>query len=255
MNASAKQATKPGTRRRLGYRWPVQAALAACLMATLVPAQAGTDGSKLLRASAAKGAPAQSNRVGMTGPLVDLSVRNWQWFMSIPAGVGPTVDDGLNCGINQDGPVWFMGGPLFENYTRTCRIPLGKKIFLPIIDVIADYPCPADPTFKPAAGQTLEAFLNALAGGLMDQVTLAQAQFDGRPVEVHRLTSKLFGFTAAADLKNSFDSCATGSPQVATSDGFFVLLPPPSRGQHVLRIQSTFGAAGHTEGTYNLIIE
>jgi hypothetical protein len=231
--------------------------LGACLLGSGSPAAAGTDGSRSLApAHFANGALSQSPAIQADPALVALTVANWRWFLSIPLAVGPNKDaDGLNCGINQDGDVWFIGGPLSSSFTRTCHIPFGKRILSPIVDVINDFPCTADPTFKPAPGQSLEAFLTDGAKYVVDLTRLAQAQFDGSPLRVQRVTSKLFGFTAAADLAPDFDSCVTGSPQLGVSDGLFVLIPPPSRGHHVLHIKSVHDWWHTSEGTYHLIVD
>jgi hypothetical protein len=244
--------------RSASGRLAVQAVMAASLLGSGFTASAGTDGSKSVApvrlANAALLQP--QTRVGGSD-LGDLTASNWQWFMSIPFDVSPTNDTGgLNCGINQDGPVWFLGGPLGGSFTRTCHIPSGKKILSPIIDFVNDFPCP-DPTFKPAPGQSLEAFLTTGVTPLVDAVTLAEAQFDGKPLAAQRVTSKLFRFTGAVDLSPTFDPCVTGSPQLGVSDGYFVLIQPPSRGKHVLHIRSvhTDPKIGTSEGTYNLIID
>jgi hypothetical protein len=238
-------------------RLAAQVVLAACLLSGGVfPADAATDGSKAVPPMRfADGARPQSHANDGGSGLVDLTVSNWQWFMSIPFAVSPTNDtDGANCGISQNGQVWFLGGPLGGSFTRTCHIPAGKKILSPIIDFINDFPCP-DPNFKPAPGQSLEAFLTEGVTPLIDMVTLAEAQLDGKPLAVQRATSRLFKFTAAADLSPTFDPCVTGSPQLGVSDGYFVQIQPPSRGRHVLHIKSVHPWFGTSEGNYNLIID
>ncbi len=168
----------------------------------------------------------------------------------MPANVNPSLDDGTNCGINQDGPVWFLGGPISPNFSRTCTIPHGKAILSPIANFINDYPCP-DPAFKPAAGQTLEDFL---AAGIADLViqTSGQAILDGKLLKAQRLTTTLFGFTGAASL-SALDPCVTGSPQVGVSDGYYVFIEPLARGDHVLQITSN-GPFGPSNGTFTLKI-
>ena len=104
--------------------------------------------------------------------------RFWQWYMSIPVGVGPLNDtDGTQCGINQNGSVWFIGGPVGSTFTRSCTIPKGKAILAPILNYINDYPCP-DPTFQPASGQTLEDFLVTGVTPIIDGVTVHTAYLE-----------------------------------------------------------------------------
>ena len=173
--------------------------------------------------------------------------------MSIPKSVNPSDEaGGANCEINQQGPVWFLGGPLGSSFTRSCTIPAGKAILSPIVTFINDYPCP-DPTFQPAPGQSLDDFLRIGVAPILDSVTLATAEFDRKPLKVRRVVTKLFSFTGAASLV-PFDSCITGSPQLGVSDGFFVFIEPPEPGEHILKIDSVSPFTGTSQGTYNLKI-
>jgi hypothetical protein len=71
-------------------------------------------------------------------------------------------------------------------------------------------------------------------------------------VAVRRVATGLFGFTAAADW-STLDPCITGPPQLAVSDGYWVFLEPPTRGDHLLVLRSV-SIFGTTQGTYTLKI-
>jgi hypothetical protein len=164
--------------------------------------------------------------------------------------------DGTQCGINQEGPVWFLAGPLGSTFERSCTIPAGKAILSPIVGFLNDYPCP-DPAFQPASGQTLEDFLRTGVAGFIDAVTQAQADLDGVSLQVQRITAGLFAFTGAADLV-ALDTCITGSPQLGVSDGYFLFIQPLSPGAHTLSIHSTIAPSGSpptvTNATFHLTI-
>jgi hypothetical protein len=186
--------------------------------------------------------------------------RWWQWFDSIPLGVSPQKDTtGIQCGINQGGLVWFIGGPLGSSFSVSCTIPKGKAILAPIIDVNNDYPCPV-PNFEPATGQSLENFLttgsNEFWGATqyIDGTSVHTSELDGKPLDDLRITTDLFSFTGAASLAPQFDSCVTGSPQVGVSDGYFLFIEPLSVGHHTLHIHSESSVWGISDGTYNLNI-
>ncbi|CAN5879159.1 hypothetical protein BH11PSE8_BH11PSE8_27660 [soil metagenome] len=187
--------------------------------------------------------------------LSELAVRWNRWFESIPAGVVPHGDSsGANCGISQSGQIWFLSGPLGGTFVNACTIPAGKAIMAPVFNVIDDYPCPAEFEFEPKPGQGLEAFLTADAAQYVN-LDYRTALLDGAPLRVHRVRTPLFGFTAAAS-KVASDPCITGSPQLAVSDGYYVFIDPPARGQHVLQLRSApsvFGGA--TDVTINLTIK
>jgi len=202
-------------------------------------------------------APPNSNPYGRT--YGEWAAEWWKWVDAIPQGVNPIVDkDGSQCAINQNGPVWFLAGTHGGSATRYCTIPAGKAIFFPLFTYLDDYPCPETPPtppFQPAPGQSLEDFLIADAKSVVDLVNHLVADLDGRELSnvfSYRAHSKLFSFTAAIDRKVT-DSCITGSPQLAVTDGYWLLLEPLSRGEHTLHFLGAIN--GFTiEATYHLSV-
>jgi len=70
------------------------------------------------------------------------------------------------------------------------------------------------------------------------------------------VVSGLFQFTAAADLKLTGDPCVTGSPQLAISDGYWVMLKPLNHGEHVIHFKAGVSAWGPPlDVTYIITIE
>ena len=189
--------------------------------------------------------------------------RGWRWIYSIPLGVSPWKDTtGVQCGINQSGPVWFIGGPIGSTFRVSCNIPKGKAILSPIIDFNNDYPCPVPKKkpkdyvpFEPATDQTLADFLTMTTTSLIDGVTVHKAELDGKPLNDLRVPAGLFSFTGAASLAPEIDSCVTGSPQVGVSDGYFLFIEPLSVGHHILHIHSELPSWNlSSDGTYDLNI-
>ncbi len=179
--------------------------------------------------------------------------RWWKWAMSIPYNVSLWKDTyGTQCGINQSGSVWFIGAPLGGNVTRSCTMPKGKAVLVPIVDAINDYPCP-DPSFEPATGQTLENYLQI--GAVQNINTFTNLSFTISPLspfKKQRVTTDLFSFTAAADLQKEVDPCVTGSPQLGVSDGHFVFIEPLKVGHYVLHFHSEAPGYGTTDGDFEL---
>lgn len=184
-----------------------------------------------------------------------------QWALSIPAEVTPFLDpDGTHCGTLQSGPVWFLagtGGPL-SRVTRTCSIPLGRAIFLPIAGYLNDYPCP-NPAFQPAPGQSIEAFLAEGAAPFTDQVHVIEAELDGVPIVnlmAFRSRTPMVSFTAAANLRrDDVDPCITGSPQLGVADHYALMLKPLSAGNHTLHFKAGISSSViTTDVTYHLTI-
>jgi hypothetical protein len=184
--------------------------------------------------------------------LADLAARWTRWLTSMPAGVHPFGGDesGANCGINQEGPVWFLAAPLVAAYTGHCIVPAGKAIAMPVFSYLNDYPCP-DASFQPPPGQSLETFLGEFAAMLSDATSLKAASLNGRSLPVRRVASRLFGFTGAASLQ-TFDACITGSPQLGLIDGWWVLIDPLPPGRHVLTVQVNNPFTGATQGSFTL---
>jgi hypothetical protein len=190
-------------------------------------------------------------RIGANS-LARLTAQFWRWVYSIPVGVDPGSDTtGVNCGINQEGDVWFLAGLSSGDSTVTCTVPAGKTIVSAVYASIDDYPCPPDFDFQPPPNQSLEEFLLQDDAQYVDPET-ALAQLDWRPLRVKRIKSRLFSFTAAASHSVS-DPCVTGSPQLGVSDGYFVFIEPLPRGDHVLQL-SWYGPLASGSRTVHLEI-
>lgn len=180
------------------------------------------------------------------------SVKWWQWSLSIPADTNPMLDDnGAFCGVKQKGPVWFLAGVFFGGTAeRHCTVPHGKSILFPIANAFwinsalddpnnteNDYRRLASESLPPLVGGDLEASLNGKSIVFNPQAPIVRSQ---SPV-----------FTVKFPANNVFgldSDVLTGFPVV--SDGFWVMLPPLTRGTHVLH----FRAAQAQDVTYHLTV-
>jgi hypothetical protein len=64
----------------------------------------------------------------------------WQWSFSIPTANHPSDNySPEKCGINQAGPVWFLADQFGGREERTCTIPAGRAIFVPLLVGEYDY--------------------------------------------------------------------------------------------------------------------
>lgn len=198
---------------------------------------------------------AQNGREPWQGKLLEqLVIDHQRWMFSVPIGVSAAnkAETGANCGLNQDGPVWNLLGPGgLPTFIVSCTLPAGKAIFMPALAYFYEYPCSPDyPQLPP--GQNLEAFLRAMTAEFIDGISLAQVTLDGRPVKVRRVATGMFSFTGAQDWVG-YDSCITGSPQVAQADGLWVLIDPPAPGRHVIKMNVTHSLYGALfDGTWNI---
>ena len=114
--------------------------------------------------------PLDSKPYGVTYP--DWTVKWWQWFLAIPQDDHPMNDEtGKNCGVNQDNPnVWYLTTTGSGTVVRTCSIPAGKALLVPIAANECSYA--EFPNLKSEA----ELRACAVSG---DEVSAIQASIDG----------------------------------------------------------------------------
>lgn len=180
----------------------------------------------------------------------ELSARWWQWLLSIPAAVNPNVDPtGANCGLKQYDDVWFLAGGFGGTIERSCTIPAGKPIFFPIINNVG---------FKPGGKETL-LDLRQLVAGFIDSVTEINCTMDGiacfeNPSQF-RVRSPSFTVIAPPNgLVPPGQLSVPGNTDLLVSDGYWLLLDPPTPGPHSLHFKATAGDFA-LDVTYNLTIE
>lgn len=199
------------------------------------------------------------------------SARWWQWAYQTPVH-GPAGQltpflvadrtDGqpvaVDCSYGQSGRVWFLAGTYQPSYpngattpsyiaNRSCTVPAGTTLFFPIINSQWD-----NINFVGSPPGTLsEQQLRAIAKGDIDGVTTMSATLDGHPVAgldspqttAYRVASPLFHYTLPDDnlLTAAYGAPVAGSvpPPGAVADGIYLLVAPPSAGQHILHWQAS----------------
>ena len=191
------------------------------------------------------------------------SERIWKWEYEQPAATNPLLDNtGADCGVDQDGPVWYLPTVLdpggVASFTRSCTIPHQRALLMQLSGVLNDYPCP-DPTFHPAPGQSLYDFLISGAKPIVDSVNLITVSLDGSALAGmlgYRFTSDdLFNVTGDLSLQAGFDGCITGKPQPAVSDGYFIMFKPLDRGAHTIVARATDTHGTDVTLTYDLTVQ
>jgi hypothetical protein len=177
--------------------------------------------------------PSQAN--GGAAPQIlgktygDWSAQWWQWALTEPEATSPLLTAEGN-ELNQKGPVWFLGGSASdEPVTRYVTIPKNKEIFFPIVN-FADYsggPIPVDN----------EAEWREYIQTYIDSFANLVCTLDGTPIEFNpntpivRTQSPTFSDTLDSDNIGGFPS---GKYTHCWSDGYWVMLPPLSKGEHTL---------------------
>jgi hypothetical protein len=188
----------------------------------------------------------------------------WQWSFSVPASKNPALatNGALDCSVGQFGNVWFLAGHFLTggSFTRSCSIPVGKALFIPLINSWADNVCNAPPL-------TVDQLRASAAGGVNPAANL-HASIDGHPLsnlESYRAISPVFSYTLPPSPDNLIDAAfgvslpgpcwpsLTVTPAVA--DGFYIMLTPLTAGSHSINFGGSGPGGGFTlDVTYNLTV-
>ena len=171
------------------------------------------------------------------------SAKWWIWALSVPQENNPVADQtGENCGINQQGPVWFLAGTLGGSVTRECDIPPDKAILLSPLNIECSYA--EFPTMK------TEKELRDCAQwpGASVEVTIDGVKI--QDIDKYIVQSPIFDVTLPEN--NIFG--APAGPTKAVSGGWWVLLRPLLPGNH----QISFGGSAvdnPTTGTQTFAVK
>jgi hypothetical protein len=146
------------------------------------------------------------------------SKRWWLWALSFEDEESPVSDpDGRFCNFGQAGPVWFLAGTYGTARTvRSCKVPAGKTLFFPLVNMITVQPDDEDEScasLKRRAAKSTQA-PSAL---LLD---VNGKRFNG--LNAHRqVTKKCF-------------RVADDDDTLAAANGYFVALGPLKPGRYTL---------------------
>ena len=186
--------------------------------------------------------------------MADLSAQWWQWAMSSPTPENPVKDvTGEHCAVNQQGPAWFLAGGFGSSkIRRRCVVPAGKHLFFPAVNMVY-YPQYEHSNVTCAAAQAGAALNN-------DSALDVFLTIDGQPVadtQRHRVrTTECFNVFARVPAQY-------GAPDAfpSASDGYWFLLPPLARGEHVLKFGGRYVSGADDYGNmvqdieYHLVVE
>jgi hypothetical protein len=187
-------------------------------------------------------------------PAYGLSYEAWtarfaQWRHSLPMAIDPGADPtGERCGYGQVGPVFFLVQSGEEPAERTCTIPAGTALLLPLLDASCSTVEPA-----PFFGRD-EAELRACTEALFAPRAELTAVIDGVAIpdlERYRIQSDLFTVVLPED------NVLEVEPAVleGVMEGYWLLLAPLPPGEHELRFGGTLPDIGvFHEATYHLTV-
>jgi hypothetical protein len=171
-----------------------------------------------------------------------------QWALSIPVAHHPLFDNG-DCSVGQSGPVWFLGGKFCaintpgcgtNNVVRSCSVPRGKGLYIPIMNAEWSVLEMNDPKFQIAD-------LRSNAAINMDGAADLSFEIDGAAIphlqDRFRVQSTAFVFTLPDD--NLFNAVGEGpytggSYSPGVDDGVYVMLAPLPAGPHTIHFHGSF---------------
>jgi hypothetical protein len=176
----------------------------------------------------------------------------WQWAARFSAADNPIAQDGfVDCTAGQSGAVWFLAGTGGGTVERTCSVKQGKALFFPIGNSIAWSDDDSD----------LDE-CRAVAAQYIDPAPTWTCEVDGIPCiytnQVVRAQSDPLPFDIPGDswLAVDEDGELLNTPGLwkpSISDGYWVMLPPLSRGEHTIRF--TYSRSGfELDVTYHLTV-
>ena len=163
----------------------------------------------------------------------DWTIRFWQWLLPIPEDRNPMTDTtGEHCGEGQNStsPVFFLVFSGGGSAVRTCDVPAGKAIFIPINVVECSY--------AEFPGAKTEEELHTCAEEDESSNPGLFLSVDGREfknLEKYRVHSRAFNVSFAEN--NVF--ATNPGPTRAVSDGYWVILEPLSPGKHDIHFKAS----------------
>jgi hypothetical protein len=174
----------------------------------------------------------------------------WTWALSQPVSTNPVLDPtGARCAVGQNGKVWFLAGSFGGSVERTCTVPRGKALLVPVLN-FAYFAFATDPPET-----RTEEYVRAQVSGFRPSVTSLTASIDGRPVtglERYAEDSVLFRVVLPPDNLFGLDPGFVLDPSVDA--GYYLVVKPLAPGEHTLRFGGSSGFGGSIQATYHLTV-
>jgi hypothetical protein len=164
----------------------------------------------------------------------------WQWNVAIPLEGHPRDSfSPEKCNTNQNGPVWFLPDILTGSEERSCTIPAGKAVFIPInVGICWNDGNPQymdDPELRNCAMEGQE-------GNFMSVYLNGTKLNDS---DINRIQSSFFNVTIPADSYTRYNKDASGQILEcgecpvgtfrAMADGYFLFLEPMNAGTNDIK--------------------
>ena len=185
----------------------------------------------------------------------------WQWAFSLHANIPPNpllTVGAVDCSYGQSGKVWFLAGALSSGSTsRSCQVPTGTWLFLPVLNAWADNVAVSPPVTIQTLQQQAASFAEA---------SELHASIDGVPVQnlfAYRAAYAPFAYTVPAqdNMLQYFGADVPGNDWPTTfvfpaaSDGYWLMLEPLPPGSHTINFGGTAKNTGfQIDITYTITV-
>ncbi len=149
---------------------------------------------------------------------------------------------GAHCTDGQSGDVFFLAGASGGTVERDqCAVPSGKAIFFPIFNFVAD-----NGGVPPAMQLSDSALMGQVQTGMAGvSVGTLSAEFDGLPIaNLASFATPVTQYKYTLPPEPNVYTCegetgVTGPVSPSYAAGYYIMLPPPAPGAHVLHFAGT----------------
>ena len=164
----------------------------------------------------------------------------WKWVISLPKDKSPWNDEtGANCNNGQsetNSSVFYLSGNGGGKSVRTCKVPAGKGLFIPV--------SPVEISDKEAPKATIED-LNRLAKKDQDSVTslylkIGDKEYSREDLSKYRTHTGVFEVTFP---KNAIFGATEGISK-AVADGYYVITEPLAKGTYTIQYKASLICPG-----------
>lgn len=178
--------------------------------------------------------PPNSEPYGLT---YDEHAQNfWKWLLSIPASESPMDDtkgDKCTAGQSNTNSSVFYLGPGEGKVERTCTIPAGKGLVIPVMEV--------EQSDKEIPGASVEVLTNA-AKKDQDSVNSLYLKIDNEEYTYDDLLKYRIEPTEPFQVifpDNGIFGVAEGGPSQVVADGWYIITEPLTPGNHTIHFRSS----------------
>jgi len=177
--------------------------------------------------------PPGSKPYGLSYP--ELIKNWWTWTLGIPAKDNPMNDPtGEKCSMGQpkNSSVFYLAANNGGSSDRTCKVPAGKGLFIPVMQVAiteAEFPGASDKEMAESAKKD------------QDSVNSLYLKIDDKEYKVENLTkyrTNTEPFTVNIPPKATFGIEREG-PSKAVADGYYIITEPLATGNHTIHFKSS----------------